>query len=344
MGNNEMVKIEPDATIWGIHAGKTGDADSTFLKKNYVAIGWYQMGDLSSLPVDREAFKERVAQTYPDKKPGAIPNIAGQTYRFVHEIREGDLVAYPSKMDRQIHIGRITGSYRYDPNIDRTYPNMRPVEWIRHFPRTRFTQGALYEIGSAMSLFQVKNYADEFIAALKDQSSTVPTDDETVHLVAEDIEQITHDFILKKVSAELKGHPLEDFIAHLLNVMGYQTRISPAGPDGGIDIIAHRDELGFEPPIIKVQVKSTDGSVSDPMVSSLYGKVDQKEYGLLVTLGEFTKQARNFARNKPNLRLIDGEELVTLVLKHYEHFDSRYKGLIPLKRVYIPESIEEGES
>ena len=80
------------------------------------------------------------------------------------------------------------------------------------------------------------------------------------------------------------------------------------------------------------------------MVSSLYGKVDQKEYGLLVTLGVFTKQARNFARNKPNLRLIDGEELVTLVLKHYEHFDSRYKGLIPLKRVYIPESIEEGES
>jgi len=31
-------------------------------------------------------------------------------------------------------------------------------------PRTRFSQGALYEIGSAMSLFQVKNYVDKFRA------------------------------------------------------------------------------------------------------------------------------------------------------------------------------------
>lgn len=40
--------------------------------------------------------------------------------------------------------------------------------------------------------------------------------------------------------------------------MEYRTRVSPEGPDGGVDIIAHKDELGFEPPIIKVQVKSTE--------------------------------------------------------------------------------------
>ncbi|MEQ8192147.1 MAG: restriction endonuclease, partial [Candidatus Eremiobacterota bacterium] len=110
-----------------------------------------------------------------------------------------------------------------------------------------------------------------------------------------------------------------------------------------IDIIAHKDELGFEPPVIKVQVKSTDGSVGDPVVSSLYGKVDNGEYGLLVTLGTFTSQAKNFAKNKSNLRLIDGSELVELILNHYEQLDSRYKGLIPLKRVYIPELIEDSE-
>jgi restriction system protein len=40
-------------------------------------------------------------------------------------------------------------------------------KWLRAVPRTHFTQGALYEIGSAMSFFQVKNYADEFRAALE---------------------------------------------------------------------------------------------------------------------------------------------------------------------------------
>jgi restriction system protein len=120
--------------------------------------------------------------------------------------------------------------------------------------------------------------------------------------------------------------------------MGYRTRISGAGPDGGIDIMAHKDELGFEPPIIKVQVKSTEGKVGDPDVSALYGKVGVGEHGLLVTLGTFTNQAVNFARSKSNLRLIDGDDLVELILAHYEQFESRYKGLIRLKRVYVPES------
>jgi restriction system protein len=124
--------------------------------------------------------------------------------------------------------------------------------------------------------------------------------------------------------------------------MGYRTRISPEGPDGGIDIIAHKDELGFEPPIIKVQVKSGEGNVGDPIVTALYGKVGEKEYGLFVTLGMFTNQAKNFARSKSNLRLIDGDDLVSLILQHYEQFDSQYKGLIPLKKVYVPEALEEG--
>jgi len=33
-----------EATIWGIHGGKTGDADSLFLKKNFVALGWAKIG------------------------------------------------------------------------------------------------------------------------------------------------------------------------------------------------------------------------------------------------------------------------------------------------------------
>ncbi len=53
-------------------------------------------------------------------------------------------------------------------------------------------------------------------------------------------------------------------------------------------------------------------------MSALYGKVGTAEYGLLVTLGTFTTQAANFARSKSNLRLIDGDDLVNLILQHYE--------------------------
>jgi len=335
---------DQDVTIWGIHAGRSGDADRLFLKHNCVAIGWPKMGDLSAVGQDRDALKAKLPQVYPDTKPGAIAPQAGVMFRFAYEVKVGDLVVYPSKRDRQVHIGRIEGDYRHDTSEEPSYPNRRPVAWLRTVPRTQFSQGALYEIGSALSLFQVKNYADEYVAALKGHGvPPLPDEDETVALVAEEIEETTRDFILKQLAKELKGHPLAEFIAQLLGAMGYRTRVSPEGPDGGVDIVAHKDELGFEPPIIKVQVKSTEGSVGDPVVSALYGKVSENEFGLLVTLGTVTAQARAFERNKSNLRLIDGNELVALILQHYEQFDSRYKGLLPLKKVYVPEAIEGEE-
>ena len=300
-----------DTTLWGVHGGRTGDADTLFLKGNCIALGWHEMGDLSLLNPDRDAFKARIAEVYPGKKSGAIPVDAGQLFRFVHEVRVGELVAYPSRSNRQVHLGRIEGQYKFEPDNETTYPHRRRVTWLREVPRTRFSLGALAELGAAMSLFQIKNYADEFRAALEGQPMPAPVaGDETVALVADEIEETTRDFILKTLAQELKGHPFAEFTAHLLGAMGYRTRLSPEGPDGGVDIVAHEDELGFKPPIVKVQVKSTEGSTGDPVVSALYGKLAVGEFALVVTLGTFTNQARTFARSKANLRLIDGEVLI----------------------------------
>jgi restriction system protein len=164
-------------------------------------------------------------------------------------------------------------------------------------------------------------------------------DDETVASVSAATKQTTRDFIRKQIALELKGHPFAHFVAQLLQTMGYRTRVSPEGADGGIDIVAHRDELGLEPPIIKVQVKSSEGSISGPTISEFIGNVGQGEHGLFVALGSYTSQAKTKAE-AGRIRLIDGEEIVDLVLAHYEDLDSRYRGLIPLKRMYVPEPVD----
>jgi restriction system protein len=336
-------------TIWGIHAGKTGDAHRLFLSLGYIALGWHQIDDLTRLAPNRDAFKAAVSAAYPYYKPGAIPVAAGQLFRFVHVARPGDLVVYRSKQDKLIRLGQITGDYRFNPALEPGYPHLRPAEWLAEVRPNAVTQGALYEIGSAMSFFQVRNYAEEWLQHLEpktwlaadDIDHTVePEDDPTVAYVAESIEENTRDFIIKQFETELKGHPFARFVAHLLQTMGYQTRVSPEGADGGVDIVAHRDELGFEPPIIKVQVKSGSGNVGQPEVSSLLGALSAGENGLVITLSSYTTQARTFARNKGNLRLIDGDDLVDLTLRHYDQLDSRYKGMLPLKRVYVPEPID----
>jgi restriction system protein len=332
------------STVWGIHAGAQGEADNLFLKTPCVALGWDKVGDLSKIVNDREAFKTALMSGHPETKPGAVATTAGMLYRFIYEIQIGDYILYPSKRDKSIHLGEITGSYEYRPDLSREYPNIRTVKWLKSVPRTEISQGALYEIGSAMSLFQVKNYADEYIGVLNGEKKTQEKDDEedsTVADTAKNIEENTRDFVYKKLSKELKGHPFEHFVAHLLNLMGYKTRVSPEGGDGGIDVLAFKDELGIEPPIIKVQVKSEDGNITPDKVQALYGNVETGEYGLFITLGSYSKNARSFAKSKSNLRLIDGDELIDLILSHYEQLDSKYKAMLPLKNVYIPTQIED---
>ncbi len=333
-----------DRTVWGIHGGKTGDADGLFLKKDVVALAWVKVGDIGLLPADREAFKQKLQEVMPERKKGYFPVAAGQLFRFAHDMKAGDVIVYPSKQDRQVHIGEITGPYKFDLKTEPGYPQQRAVKWIKAYPRSRFSQGALYEIGSAMSFFQVKTYNEEFLGAIEGKAMAPPVqEDVTVSYVFEEIEQNTRDFVIKKLAQELKGHGLAEFVAHLLNAMGYRTRVSPAGPDGGVDIIAHKDELGFEKPLIKVQVKSGEGNIGEPIISQLNGIVEKDEFGMVVTLGTFTNQAVTFVRNKSNIRLIDGEDLVSLIFHHYDSFDSKYKAMIPLKHVYVPESVDENE-
>ena len=329
-----------EQTIWAIHPGKGGAAEDLFLQRKVIAIGWPNMGDLSHY-ADREAYKRALPEAYLEEKAGAIPTKAGMLYRFVHEMKVGDLVVCPLKLVREVRIARIVGEYEHSPNVNPRYPNMRKVEWLKGIPRTRFSQGALYEMGSALTLFEISSHADEVIALLEGRELGPVDEGEEIAEITSDTEEQTRDYVLKQLAQRLKGHPFEHFVAHLLEKMGYRTRVSAVGADHGVDIIAHRDELGFEPPLVKVQVKSAEASVGEPAVSALYGKVGEKEFGLLVTLGSFTKQAVDFAFSKGNLRLIDGDELVDLIFQHYEELDPRYQGMIPLKRVYVPEAVSE---
>lgn len=318
--------------VWGIH---TQD-DKLFLQDSVIAIGWREFGDLSVLNATREDFKQHYLDVYPDAKKGAVANSAGMLYRFAHEAQKGDYVVFPSRSDRMVNIGVIEGDYTYVAAAHE-YVQQRKVKWVKHLPRTSFSQGALYEIGSAMSFFMIKNYADEFLAALdknfKKTISDPSSEDETVAATAEEIIESTKDFILKELSKNLKGYDLELFVADLLQAMGYRTSVSPHGGDSGIDITAYKDEL---PPRILVQVKSQDSDIKETTIQSLKGAMREGDYGLFVTLSNYTKNAQKYLESTPIIRGINGAELVELILKYYPDLSEKYRKMIPLKMVYIP--------
>ncbi len=60
------------------------------------------------------------------------------------------------------------------------------------------------------------------------------------------------------------------------------------------------------------------------------------DYGLFVTLSNYTKNAQRYLDSTPIIRGIDGTDLVDLILKYYQNLSDKYKKMIPLKMVYIP--------
>jgi restriction system protein len=325
-----------EQSVWGLHIKNV--TDDWPISESCIAIGWRELGDVSKIPPTREAFKKAYVAAIPNSKAGTIPVAAGQVFRFVHEMQVGDYVVYASRHDRMIHIGQVTGPYAYVLDDEPEYPNRRAVDWLRHVNRDEFSQSALYEIGSAMTLFRVTSHAEEFLSALSGQVIAQPSDsdEETVATIAEQFEESTEDFVIKRLKEAQSAYDFEHFVAHLLQCMGYYARVTKASGDAGVDIIAHRDELGFEPPLIKVQCKQTLGTNGRPDVQKLYGAIEKEEKGLFVTLGSFSADARTFEQTKSNLRLLDGKDLVELIFAHYDKFAPRYRALIPLKRTYSP--------
>lgn len=76
--------------VWGLHCNENID----LVGGGFAAMGWDDIGDLSKLEPTPDAFKAKVGEIYSDMKRRAIPQCAGQLYRFTHEVREGDLLVY----------------------------------------------------------------------------------------------------------------------------------------------------------------------------------------------------------------------------------------------------------
>lgn len=331
-------------TMWGIHNNTSLD----LVAGGFVSVGWDELGPLEP-PLDRDELKLRLAAAYPAKKPGAIPTDAGTLVRFVEEMQPGDFVISPQKADRTLNFGIVDGDFYTDPSAE-THRNRRPVRWVKvGIPRDDFPKPALNEIGSAITLFKVKRNTDVFLPMLDGDSvvNTPPVDAdpknaEQVNLDlaeeepnAEKVDSYTRDYVVG-VLRTMDPTDFERLTAGLLRAMGYHASATQASGDGGVDVIASRDALGIEPPIIKVQCKRSSATIGAPVVQQLVGTLAPGggELGLFVTLGAYSPDAKHLERMDQRLRLINGSQLVQLLLDYYESLDPEWKRQLPLRRVY----------
>jgi len=130
---------------------------------------------------------------------------------------------------------------------------------------------------------------------------------------------------------------MQALVAAILRAMGYKTRVSPAGPDKGKDVVASPDGLGLEEPRIKVEVKHRKAQMGAQDVRSFLGGLRPGNRGLYVSTGGFSREAEYEAeRSNIPLTLVDLDTLADLLVQHYDHLDSEGRAMVPLTRIFWP--------
>ena len=149
---------------------------------------------------------------------------------------------------------------------------------------------------------------------------------------------------IKQFIIQKNPYEFQDIVAALLRAMGYHTPfVSPKGKDGGIDIIAYQDPLGIQTPRIKVQVKHRpENPIPADGIRSLKGLINSgEEVGLFVTSGRFSNEAERFAREaNVHIKLINGEDFISLWQEFYTKMPDEDKSLLPLQSIYFLGSSE----
>jgi len=345
------------ANVWVVRAGRGGESAEEFVSKNVVALGWNRLGAIKA-GTAKEQLLDLIAAKYPDSKAGTRGVWASQLLRFANDLQQGDTVVTYDANQRVYITGSLTGGYEWSPDIE-AGSHVRKVKWTGQVPRDALSVETRNTLGAIMTLFKLNGdawrdleahvqplgSAHSSAAAVEPTAATpsevtAPSSRHQDPTEVEDLEATARkaDLAIEDALNKLGPYEMQDLVAGILRAMGYKTRVSPPGPDGGIDIFASPDGLGLQEPRIFVEVKHRDGAMGADKIRAFLGAGRKPgDRCLYVSTGGFTKDARSEARHSQiPITLINMVELRQLLLDHYERMDAESRALIPLRKFYLP--------
>ncbi|MBU2887472.1 restriction endonuclease [Gilvimarinus agarilyticus] len=325
-----------------IRAGRGGTYIEDFEAKGYAAIGWSKLGDLTQYKTN-DALKEAYLREFSQAKPQAMANAVAIIVKFRDQIQKDDTIISYDTETRQYLVGEDQGQYLFKPDEVGDYPQLRVVNWQGRVDRDALSQSAKNLLGSVLTLFSVSDdVIAEMRSALAGKPRKVEVPEEALEesgsfeILKDEVVGKSHELIKDKL-ASLLPEEMEEMVAAILRAMGYKAKVSPKGPDRGVDVIASPDGLGLTQPRIKAEVKHRDGSMGAPAIRGFIGTLREGDSGLFISSGGFTREARYEAdRCTFPLTLVDMDDLSDLIVAHYEKFDLEGRALLPLIRVFWP--------
>lgn len=313
-----ILKDSPEIGCWVVRMGRGGKYVNKVIDKKIIAIGWSKIQKLTGFS-SPEMLREQVKKDYPD---GAAAQSTGQLLRFRSDMKRGDIVLVPVPFERKILVTKVTSDYYYEEDKEFDYAHRRRVEIIKTISRDDCSQQLKFSLGGLLTVFSVRDHADEISALVKGTASVELTKTHSN----------IYDAVINRLF-EMGAREFQDFINQILNVAGFEAAVTEYVGDKGVDIMGNLNAEGLAQVKLKVQVKRVHGSLGIDEVLRTRGSLAPDEHGCVITLATFTKSAIEEAEDetKKPIVLIDGNGLVDLILSHYENLSEDYKRVIGVK-------------
>ena len=334
-------------SVWVVRAGRVGEFEDFCLQEGIAAIDFDLRQSLTCFD-DRDQLIDhlRGEPRYRDSSNKQVGKAASQLWRFANEIQDGEMVVLPRKNPKVVAVGTVDGGYRYRPEQTDEPPHTRSIGWlVDDIPRSNFRQDILNSLGGLATVFQVgatdaESRIERVVEIFSGEEPVTEVVTDEAFLAADDdspavdLEEQIRDRIVQRIRQEFAGIRLEFLVAAILRASGYEALETRSGPDGGVDVLAGRGDMGFGEPRLCVQVKSGESPVRLPDYDRLQGNIQSfgGQHGLLVSLSDFTSAVRKEnERSFFKIRLWGPKELVDNLLETYDSLPADIRADIPLQ-------------
>ncbi|HEX7126499.1 MAG TPA: restriction endonuclease [Thermodesulfobacteriota bacterium] len=295
------------------------------LRSDQIIIGWSEAAELLDPSLEWEAFRDVVRKRYyrTERNPRKAGNAAGHLWRFIREMKPGDLVVIP--YGAEFYVAEVTSPATHDPNlVDDDTAFRRKVKWLndkRPIPRGL----ARSSLQSRMKIQGTCAWATDVLEEIKDclalaLGSKAPTFDTDLHdrLVREALQEIR--------SGRLNDFGFESLLKRVLEGLGAEeVRIIPRAQDKGADLLATFRVAGAFRLRVAVQAKHyrpeppVGADVVDQLIKGI--EAESAELGKVVTSGTIAdsavQRAAEYYEDKGiKIELVDGLQLATLIVEH----------------------------
>ena len=147
-------------------------------------------------------------------------------------------------------------------------------------------------------------------------------------------------FLILEQMLSLSADEFEILVTELLTAIGFEAEHVGKTGDGGIDVQGTLRVYDFANVDLRVQVKryQPKSKVDKKTIKDFRGSLPEKVQAAFVTTSDFNSQARDEAEKEgyKKIGLINGQQLVEILVTHYEDLPSEIKEKLNLHRTLIP--------